>query len=98
MSSTSLPVLEPKVPPGGIPQGSGDLTAMLVDRLAPSSAEARAQGLLDAFDFLACGAILLAASGRVDRLNRSAQAHLGRGFVLVHDRLRAQVRHGDDAL
>lgn len=98
MSSISLPVLQSKVPFGGTTEDLGDFAARLVTHSTPRSAEARAQSLVNALDLLTCGAILLTTSGRVDRLNRSAEAYLGRGLVLVRDRLRAQVRDGDPAL
>src|SRR4051812_39894365 len=64
----------------------------------PSAADAWARALMDAFEAFGCGAILLFPSGRVDRLNRSARNHLGRGLVLISGELKAPAQDDDLAL
>lgn len=98
MSSTNSPVIESRMPFIGAVAPSRDPTPSRHDRLDLNPEWRRGLDLLHVFDVFACGALLLTPSGRVDRLNRSAEGHLDRGLILIHDRLRAQARDGDDAL
>ena len=61
-------------------------------QLAVHLAGARAQGMLDAFDAMSCGALLLDRSGCVIRANTRAQGHFGRGLALTHGQLSANHR------
>ena len=53
---------------------------------------AQGQGMLDAFDLMGCGGVLIDLLGRVIRLNAKAQAHLGHGITLAHGQVLAS--HG----
>jgi hypothetical protein len=94
----SINLLEPRTPLGGVTQHLGDMVEKLAYRLPLSLAETRANSLVDALDFLGFGALLVATSGKVLRINRSAQAYVGRGLILVHGRLRAQARDAESGL
>jgi len=50
-------------------------------------AESRAQGMLDAFDQMSCGGVLIDLVGRAIRLNLKAQRQIGRGLTLTHGQL-----------
>ena len=67
-------------------------------QLASRLAEAHADGMLDAFAMIKCGAILIDAMGRAIRLNEMAQHHIGRGLALVHGHLTAYHRDANAAL
>jgi DNA-binding CsgD family transcriptional regulator len=59
---------------------------------------ARAGGMLDAFDCMQCGGILLDWLGRVVRTNRSADRLLGRALKIRHGHLKASEKRADDQL
>ena len=48
---------------------------------------ARADGILDGLDLMACGGVLIDRLGNVLRVNRSAQHQLGCGVLVAHRRL-----------
>lgn len=52
-------------------------------QMALRLAEARADGTLEAFELMRCGGILLDETGSVLRMNARAQAHLGRGLMVM---------------
>ena len=52
-------------------------------------ARGRAEGMLDSFESIGCGAILLDQAGRVRRLNAGAQREIGKGLRVVGGVLRA---------
>lgn len=56
------------------------------------------QGMLDAFEQMGCGGILIDFLGRVLRLNRTAQRHVGNGVALVHRQVMASDREANAAL
>lgn len=62
-------------------------------QIALRLAEARADGILEAFDLMECGAALLDARGTVIRVNAKMNQHIGTGLNLVQGRLAA--RHPD---
>ncbi|MFD0936324.1 helix-turn-helix transcriptional regulator, partial [Methylobacterium trifolii] len=53
-------------------------------RMAVQLAEARAESMLDAFEMMACGCLLLDSGGRVVRLNERARAELGGALQVLH--------------
>jgi DNA-binding CsgD family transcriptional regulator len=60
--------------------------------------ESRAQGMLDAFDQMSCGGVLINVVGRAIRLNSRAQRHIGRGLTLAYGQLTASHRDANAAL
>jgi DNA-binding CsgD family transcriptional regulator len=67
-------------------------------QFASRLAEARTEGVLDAFDLLNCGGILIDVVGKAIRLNARAQQKIGRGLSLVQDHLTASHRGANAAL
>jgi DNA-binding CsgD family transcriptional regulator len=59
---------------------------------------ARSEGMLDAFEQLDCGALLLSVAGHVIRLNKAATIQIGRCINLVDGSLRAAHKGADGAL
>jgi DNA-binding CsgD family transcriptional regulator len=58
----------------------------------------QAEGMLDAFEEMGCGGILIDFSGRVLRFNRKVQQHLGRGIGLAHRQVAASDHESNTAL
>lgn len=56
-------------------------------RLAQRLGMARAEGALDAFDAMRCAAVLIGRRGRAIRMNRRAEAAVGRDFSLRQGRV-----------
>jgi DNA-binding CsgD family transcriptional regulator len=59
---------------------------------------ARAEGMLDAFGRLGCGAILVDRDGQVFQLNDEARKHLGLTIQIVHGQLTASDRLAKERL
>lgn len=59
---------------------------------------ARAEGMLEAFDHLGYGAILVDRDGQVLELNDEARSHLGLSFQIVRGRLTASDRTAKERL
>ena len=56
------------------------------------------EGMLDAFEQMGCGGILIDFLGRTLRLNGKARHHLGNGITLVHGQVAASDREANTAL
>src|SRR4051794_1050895 len=56
------------------------------------------EGLLDAFQCVGWGAVLLGADGCVISLNREAQRHVGIGIILAQGRIAATERSANSEL
>lgn len=67
-------------------------------QLASHLAEARATGMLEAFDRMGAGGILIDAQGRALRLNSSVRPHIGRGLTIERGQVCASYGGADPAL
>jgi DNA-binding CsgD family transcriptional regulator len=59
---------------------------------------ARAEGMLDAFDWLGHAAVLVGRDGQVIELNREARRHLGTSIQVVRGQLTASARSAKERL
>jgi DNA-binding CsgD family transcriptional regulator len=88
---------------GHKPFSDGEITALesimphlqRAGRLALNMAGARADGMFDVFERMACGAVLLNSLGRVIRSNEEARRHFGSAIVMTKGHLIARCREAD---
>jgi DNA-binding CsgD family transcriptional regulator len=91
---------------GRDPFVSNDLTRIQRDlphvkraaRLASKARMSYAEGLVDSFERMSCGAILIDWLGRVIRMNKKAESYVGAHFRVTSSRLRSQHRENNKAL